>query len=649
MTVEQAVAHPMPVGSGVHTANRVERWGWVWPRWNDPRLPFAGILTLYGVLGFSFFGFNRSPAQMLAIVVSGSVLDAALGWLLRREKVVPLSGYISCCSLALLLNYSHSNWWLLLPVWLTIGSKYVLTFEGRHVFNPSMFGVAMSLLFTRELITAAPAYQWANGEVALSAFIVMAALTLFFFRVGRGWLVVSFLTFYALQTALRAFILRHHLPPEVLFLGTLGTPPFFIFTFYMITDPGTSPKRPRDQVILALALTLVDLVLHLKESVFTFFYAALTCASARFLFLHVRALWRQGAGAYFARLFSPEPLKRVGAVGALGAALAAGYVFIVAPGEATRALPFHLDRLEAAHTGLGSTMGDVLTRADPRVQHISKWVLSVGDAVAAGDYDGDGRLDLFFSNALKSDGDRVALYRNLGDLRFERVPVPALAHMAANYTSEGAAAGGTFVDYDGDGDQDLAIAVAFGPSRLLRNQLRETGRATFEDVTLKAGVGDHSVSMAVTMLDFDRDGRLDLFVTNALTTHLPDYERPTPFNFFKLPEPAYPGDRRMFRFMHNGWHDANNGGLNVLYRARGDGTFEKLDSVALGLEETRWSLAVSTVDLNRDGWTDLYIANDFGPDEVYLNEGGKHFRRVRDAQFGRIGKDTYKEIGRAHV
>jgi Na+-translocating ferredoxin:NAD+ oxidoreductase RnfD subunit len=642
MRVEQAVAPPVPVGAAVHATPRVERWGWLWPRWNDPRIPFAAILTLYGVLGFSFFGFNRSPAQMALIVVSGSVLDAGLGWLLRRERVVPLSGYISCCSLALLLNYSHSSWLLLLPVWLAIGSKYVLTFEGRHVFNPSMFGVATSLLFTRELITAAPAYQWANGEVALSAFIVMAALVLFFFRVGRTWLVLSFLGFYALQTALRAYILRHHLPPEVLFLGTLGAPSFFIFTFYMITDPGTSPKTPRAQVLFALALTLVDLVLHLKESVFTFFYAALTCGTARFLFLHARAVWRQGARAYLAALFSPGPLKRVAAVGGLGALMATGYGLAASPGALERPLPFRMERLEASHTGLGAKMGDVLTQVDPRVLHVSKWVLSVGDAVAAGDFDGDGLVDLFLTYPLKEEGQRAALYRNLRDLRFERVEMPMLERISMSYRTEGAAAGGTFVDYDGDGDQDLIVAMAFGPSQVLRNTLSQLGRVVFEDVTPNVGLGDHTVSMAVTMLDYDRDGHLDLFVANALTTHLPGYDTPTPFNFFRLPPPEYPGDRRMLRFMHNGWHDADNGGLNVLYRGRGDGTFEKLDSVALGLKETRWSLAVSTVDLNQDGWTDLYIANDFGPDEVYLNEQGKRFRRIVGRLFGEIGKDTYK-------
>lgn len=626
----------------MHPPSRVERWGWIWPRWNDPRIPFACLLTLYGVLGFCFFGFNRSPAQMATIVVTGSVLDAALGWLLRREKVVPLSGYISCCSLALLLNYSHHSWLLLLPVWLAIGSKYVLTFEGRHFFNPSMFGVATSLLLSRELITAAPAYQWANGAVALSAFIVMAALVLFFFRVGRGWLVVSFLCFYAVQTGLRAYVMRHHLPPEVLFLGTLGAPSFFIFVFYMLTDPATSPPNRRAQVLLALAITGVDLLLHFKESVYTFFYAALTCASARFLYLHARALWRRGPRESVRLFFSPDRLKRVGVVGGLGAAMAGAYFGVVAPSVKAHPLPFHMERMEASRTGLGSEMGDVLTRVDPRVAHISKWVLSVGDAVAVGDYDGDGLMDLYLSHPLKKDAYRAALYRNLGDFRFERVKVPALERFATSYAQDGLPGTGAFVDYDGDGDQDLAIGVAFGPSRLLRNMLRETGQPTFEDVTQAAGIADHSVSLGLAFLDYDRDGKLDLLVTNALTTHLPDYAQPTPLNLFHLPQPEYPGDRRMFRFMHDGWHQADNGGLNRLYRARGDGTFKPLDMKALGMTETRWSLATSTVDLNHDGWTDLYIANDFGPDEVYLNEQGRHFRRVIGERFGEIGKDTYK-------
>jgi hypothetical protein len=133
-----------------------------------------------------------------------------------------------------------------------------------------------------------------------------------------------------------------------------------------------------------------------------------------------------------------------------------------------------------------------------------------------------------------------------------------------------------------------------------------------------------------------------MLVSNALAPYLPDYPRPTPLNLFKLPAPEYAGDRRMFHFMHNGWHNADNGGGNTLYRGHGDGTFERLDPKALGMPETHWSLAVATADFNHDGWTDFYVANDFGPDDLYLNVGGKAVRRVQGRMFGEIGKDTYK-------
>src|SRR6185295_9507862 len=91
-------------------AGRAPSAGWAWPSWRDPRLPFALILTTYAICGFSFLGFNRSPAQMLTIVASGCLLDMGLAWLLRRQRLVPLSAYITSCSLALLLNYAHASW-----------------------------------------------------------------------------------------------------------------------------------------------------------------------------------------------------------------------------------------------------------------------------------------------------------------------------------------------------------------------------------------------------------------------------------------------------------------------------------------------------------------------------------------------------------
>ncbi|MEW5738945.1 MAG: FG-GAP-like repeat-containing protein [Myxococcota bacterium] len=638
----EASAALLPDAPAPARPERVTWRGWEVPTWRDPRVPFAGLLILYAVLGFTFLGFNRQWWQMALIVGSGALLDTALTFLFTKKKVLPLSAVISCTSLGILLNYSHHSWVLFFPVLLAIGSKHVLTFQGRHVFNPSMFGVAVSLLATRELITAAPAYQWAGGDVTMSLFLATAALTLFVFRgVGRGPLVVSFLCFYALQTALRAYVMRHHLPWQTLFLGTLESPPFYLFTFYMLTDPATSPKTPRGQVAFAFVLTVVDGYLHFKESVYTFFYAALALGTGKFLFLHGRELWRK-KGSRLRQAWDRDFARRLATVAALAFAMVGGWALAEAPLGPPVNPGFRFERVDVGAAGLGSTMGRTLEEVDPRVHHIAKWVLSVGDAVAAGDVDGDGRVDVLLTHPLARPEDRLGLYLNRGDFRFERVGVPGFDVIAKDPATHGLASGGVFADDDGDGDLDLILTVAFGRTRRFVNRLKETGSLSFEDVSAASGLDEHTVSLAAAFLDFDGDGKLDLLVANALTTHLPDYEAPTPLNLFKLPPPAFEGDRRMFRFMHNGWHDADNGGKNVLYRGRGDGTYEKLDADAWGLPETHWTLAIGTHDFNHDGWTDLYLASDFGHDDLYLNEAGKHFRRVEGPRFGDVGKDTYK-------
>ena len=627
--------------------SRLESWGI--RGWKDPRIPFAAILTLYCLLGLSFLGMNRSPVQMLLIVLGGCALDAGLAWFVHGKKVAPLSAWITCCSLALLLNYSHSYRWLLLPVLLAIGSKYVLTANGRHVFNPSMFAVAISLLTTDELITAAPAYQWAGGAWFFSAFVVMAGLCLFVFRIGRGALIGSFLCFYAIQTGVRAWFMRHHIPPDMLFWGTVASPPFFIFTFYMITDPATSPASPRQQVLVAFALAALDLWLHTKESVFTFFYAALTLATARFLWTHAGFIRKDGLVAWLRRGAGPERRRALAAVGVL-ALVQVGLVQL-ARGPALEQLDPRLSftRLPPSHTGISAEGAPMLAQVDSRLLHVAKWVLSVGDAVAVGDVDLDGKTDLFLTNLLKRPEDRNALYRNLGDLRFERVPLPELERHATveGLRQHGSPAGAALVDWDADGDLDLALPMGFGKTRLLVNMLRPTGELRFEDRTAELGVDEHTVSLAVLFMDYDKDARLDLVITNVVGPHLPGYEQPTPLNVFDLPAPAFEGDRRMFHFMHDGWHDAANGGPTIVYRGMPDGTWQRQDSRALGFEETRWTTAAVTVDLNRDGWTDLYLANDFGPDAPYLNDQGRRFVRLRGPLFGDLGRDTYKGMNAA--
>jgi hypothetical protein len=613
------------------------------PRRGDPRIPFAVILTTYLVMGVTWLGFNRSVGQVAAIVATGCTLEVVLHYLLRkRELLVPLSAYISCLSLAILLNFAHGYLVLALPVFLTIGSKYLLTYEGRHHYNPSLFGVVTTLLGAGTLITAAPAYQW-GGSLAISAFIVTLALAGFVFRIGRGWLIGSFLLTYVLQTALRAWIMRAHLPPEMLFLGTLSSPPFFLFTFFMITDPRTSPATRGAQIAVGVSIALVDLVLHRFGSVFTFFYAAFIVATARFLWLHARTMWRGGVVAHLREaLLTRQTLQASALLAALALLGGWSYGRVTRP-DALGDPGFRLRTVASKESGLVVTMDPgAYDLVDPRLRHIAKWLLSVGSSAEVADVDGDGHMDVLLTTPLGIPADRVALFLNRGAMRFTRASVPAFAPFAGAPREQGLASGALFLDYDNDGDQDLLIVASFGRPRLFRNMLRESGVFRLDDVTARAGLDLYTISIAANVIDYDRDGYPDVLIGNVLDPHLRGYTDSTRLSIFGLPAPAYPGDRRMFAFMHDGWHDANNGGRNVVLHNRRDGTFETVDASALGMPETHWTLSVGTGDFDGDGWTDLYLASDFGRDDLYMNEKGHGFRRVHGAMFGDIGMDTYK-------
>lgn len=211
---------------------------WLWPSKNDPRWAFASIMVAYCVLGTTVLGFNRDPLQIALTVLCCAGFEVLFAWMFRREKLVPLSACITGLGLSLLVNYPHDLFLLVLPAFFAIASKYVLTFQGRHVFNPNLCGVMAALVLGGGRFASAPAYQW-GGDAAIVALIIMGALVLFVFRIGRTPLILSFLISFALLTALRAWIMRWHLPAETIIRGTLTSPAFFLFTFYMITDPKT--------------------------------------------------------------------------------------------------------------------------------------------------------------------------------------------------------------------------------------------------------------------------------------------------------------------------------------------------------------------------------------------------------------------------
>ncbi len=221
--------------------------------------------------------------------------------------------------------------------------------------------------------------------------------------------------------------------------------------------------------------------------------------------------------------------------------------------------------------------------------------------VVAFDYDGDGRVDLYFINGAKKPGEANRLYRNRPDGKFEDVTA------RAGLAGEGFGIGGAAADYDNDGDQDLFIAG------VNRNYLyRNRGGGTFEDVTSKSGLAAEGLwAVSAGWFDFDADGHLDLFVVNYVQ-----------WSRDKDP-PCKTGGVRTY------CHPRYYTGLpNRLYRNNGDGTFADVSEASGIAAHVGKGMGLTFLDYNGDDKLDVFVANDTVPNFLFRNEGGGKFREV---------------------
>lgn len=224
-----------------------------------------------------------------------------------------------------------------------------------------------------------------------------------------------------------------------------------------------------------------------------------------------------------------------------------------------------------------------------------------GNGVAVADVDGDDRLDVYFTTQLG----RNELWRNVGGGQFENVTAKADVGLGDRISVTA-----SFADVDNDGDADLFVTTVRDGNVLLLND----GSGVFEDVSAEAGVDHVGHSSGAIFFDFDKDGLLDLFVTNI---------------------GQYTHDDRKGRGGYDvGFEDAFSGHLfpertetSILYRNLGDGRFSDV-SAEMGLEDGSWSGDASPIDYDEDGWTDLYVLDMQGDDELYRNLKGQGFERV---------------------
>lgn len=235
---------------------------------------------------------------------------------------------------------------------------------------------------------------------------------------------------------------------------------------------------------------------------------------------------------------------------------------------------------------------------DSKLEHIMPQVASVGASVSVVDFNNDGWQDFYLTNSRH--GTKNALYKNMGDGTFEDV-AGELGVADLNTQSEGASMGSVWGDYDNDGYEDLFV-YRWGKPALFHNDKGDG----FSEVTGQAAFPDWANANAAIWFDYDKDGYLDLFMGGYFDENIDLWNLETT------------------KIMPESFEYANNGGRKYLFHNNGDGTFEEV-SKELGIESNRWALSASSADLTGDGFPDLIIANDYGVDELFINDKGKRF------------------------
>ncbi len=246
-------------------------------------------------------------------------------------------------------------------------------------------------------------------------------------------------------------------------------------------------------------------------------------------------------------------------------------------------------------------------RLDPKLNPIMPEVASMGAAVSVVDFDRDGWPDIYVTNSAY--GSKNCLYRNMHDGTFRDV-APELGIADVNQPGTGVSMGAVWGDYDNDGYEDLLL-MKWGKPMLFHND----GGHGFTDVSNQAGLPAWINANTAVWFDYDGDGLLDLFIGGYYAEDVDLWHLKTT------------------KMMPDSFEYAKNGGRKYLFHNLGNGKFEDV-SAQVGSNSRRWALASAAADLRGTGHPDLFVANDYGVSELYLNDGKRFHEAGSQAGVG---------------
>ena len=252
---------------------------------------------------------------------------------------------------------------------------------------------------------------------------------------------------------------------------------------------------------------------------------------------------------------------------------------------------FHMEEVAKAS---GISFVHQAPQLDAKLDKIMPQIASMGASVSIVDFDRDGWPDIYVTNSAL--GSRNALYRNQHDGTFRDV-ADVMGIADVNQAGTGVSMSAVWGDYDNDGYEDLLL-VKWGRPELFHNDLGKT----FTRVSEAAGLPRWVNANTAVWFDYDGDGLLDFFVGGYYSEDLDLWHLKTT------------------RIMPDSFEYARNGGRKYLFHNLGAGKFEEVSAKA-GIDSRRWALASGAADLTGNGKSDLFVADDYGVPELYINDG----------------------------
>jgi len=224
------------------------------------------FITLILLVGQLSFGILDSYVNVVVSIGTSLIAEIVLAWLLLGTRKNLASAYITGISVGILIR-SNLVWPYVVTALLSIMSKYVLRYKGRHLWNPSNFGVSW-MLFMAPLSVAGLGIQWGNNLGAMSVIWLLGLAIVY--RAKKFHVTAAYIVSFVILAYVRSLITAN---PFLAELAPLTGPMYQLFIFFMVTDPGVAVTGKRAQVLVVILVAVVEFVLRLESFIYAPFYA----------------------------------------------------------------------------------------------------------------------------------------------------------------------------------------------------------------------------------------------------------------------------------------------------------------------------------------------------------------------------------------